>query len=62
MGCDIGNLNDHVPYCKPKCVQFKLKVCLDSVVAQCVICSLTHQFTVHGGQIMVHQEERVESK
>ncbi len=58
MGCDIWPGNESKPYCAPKCVQFKLVVRLDRVVAQCVICNLNHEFTVHGGQIMVQQEER----
>ena len=57
MGCDLGVSGDHVPYCKPKCVQFRLVVTLDKVKAQCVRCSLHHEFTVHGGQIMIEQEE-----
>ena len=53
MGCDIGSLPERTPYCKPKCAQFKLVVCLDEVKAQCVQCRLLHEFTVHRGQIMI---------
>lgn len=58
MGCDIGVLPDRVPYCEPKCVEFKLVVWVDRVKAQCAKCSLLHEFTVHGGQIMITDTEK----
>lgn len=57
MGCDIGSVGPHVPYCKPSCKEFRLMVCLDRVVAECVRCSLHHEFTVANGSIKIKQKE-----
>lgn len=47
MGCDDQSTRrEHVPYCKPHCKEFKLVTRLENVRAQCVRCSLLHEFTV----------------
>jgi uncharacterized protein (DUF983 family) len=58
MGCDMGSANDTVPYCTPKCGQFRLVVHLERVKAKCVMCDREYEFTVHGGQILIEQKER----
>lgn len=61
MGCDIGSVGPHVPYCEPKCKEFRLVVWIDRVKAQCVRCSLLHEFTVLNGEIKIEypKESRV---
>jgi hypothetical protein len=53
MGCDIAVHKEYVPYCKPKCKEFALVTCLEKVKAQCVRCSLHHDFTVVNGKIKI---------
>lgn len=53
MGCDIYTHKERVPYCKPKCKEFKLVTCLENVRAQCVKCDLNHDFTVVDGMIKI---------
>lgn len=57
MGCDDQSIRkEHVPYCKPDCKEFKLVRRLDDVKAQCVRCSLLHEFTVmHDGKIKIQK-------
>jgi hypothetical protein len=58
MGCDIAVHKEHVPYCKPKCKEFKLVAVLENVRAQCVRCSLHHEFTIVDGMIKIVYEKK----
>lgn len=58
MGCDIANHKEQVPYCKPKCKEFHLVTWLEKIKAQCVRCSLLHEFTVLDGLIKIIDREK----
>jgi len=58
MGCDDQRVHrEHVPYCKPKCKEFRLVTRLEDVRAQCVRCSLHHEFTIVDGKIKIVYKE-----
>lgn len=59
MGCDIGIHEERPPYCKPKCKEFRLiSSSIGDVRAQCVKCSLHHDFTIIDGIIKIDQGEQ----
>lgn len=59
MGCDIAYHKPPPDYCKPRCKEFKLVTMLDKVEAQCVRCTLLHEYTVDAnGKGKVHFEKK----
>lgn len=58
MGCDVYTKPDRVPYCKPKCKEFRLVAGhgLDQIVsAECKRCRLHHEVTLKDGLLVIEE-------